>query len=140
MMKIIDILQNWSGYFTYPVYDEKGNVREDVEERISFKMSINLHDGSFTGTAEDEESKSLFHQPASVKGFIEKNLVSFTKQYPYLYYINEQGELATDREQKHPEIRYTGFFNDTENEIIGEWEMGESPGEGQWGYFELKKE
>ena len=139
-MKIVDIIQNWSGYFTYPIYDENENLSEDEEERVPFEMSINLHNGTFTGTATDQESKHLFDKPAFIKGFIEKNLVSFTIQYPCLYYINEQGELAIDSQEKHPEIRYTGFLNETEDEIIGEWEMGESPREGDWGEFELKKE
>lgn len=138
-MKIIDIQQNWSGHFTYAVYDDKGNASDKEEKRIAFKIVINLHNGTFTGTSIDEESKHLFNEPVTVKGFIEKNLMSFTMQYPFLYYINEQGELATDREQEHPKIRYTGFFNDTKDEIVGEWEMGETPGEGQWGEFELKK-
>ena len=140
VMKIIDIQENWSGYFTYPVYDEKGDVSNEEEgRRVPFEIAINLHNGTFTGTSWDEESKPLFNKPATIKGFIEKNLISFTIQYPYLYYINEQGVLATDKDQKHPAIRYTGFFNDTEDEIVGEWEMGETPGEGQWGEFELKK-
>ncbi|WP_299769753.1 hypothetical protein [uncultured Dokdonia sp.] len=138
-MKTIDMIQNWVGFFTYPIYDEKGNLLEEVEERIQFKMSINLHNGSFTGTAQDEESKHLFDEPASIKGFIEKNLVSFTMHYPCLYYTNEQGKLAINPEKKHPIIQHTGFLNETEDEIIGEWEMGELPGEGDWGEFELRK-
>ncbi|MEP0264132.1 hypothetical protein [Dokdonia sp.] len=138
-MKIVYIKQNWSGYFTYPVYDEKGNLLDDVEDRIPCEMSIQIHDGTFTGIATDEESKHLFDKPATIKGFIEKNLISFTMQYPCLYYTNEQGELAIDSHKEHPEIRYTGFLNDIENEIIGEWEIGTLPGESDWGEFELKK-
>ena len=138
-MKVVHHKQSWSGYFTYPIYDEDGKLLDDVEERIPFEMSIQIQEGSFTGTATDEESKHLFNKPAIIKGFIEKNLISFTKQYPCLYYINEQGELTINTQEKHPEIRYTGFLNETQNEIIGEWELGTSPGEGYWGEFELKK-
>lgn len=138
-MKVIDIQQNWSGYFTYATYDEKGNIATRGDKSVPFKIAIHLHDGVFTGTSTDEESKSLFNEPITIKGFIEKNLCSFTMQYPHLYYLNKEGELKTDPNQQHPKIRYTGFFNDTEDEIIGEWEMGDTPGEGQWGEFELKK-
>lgn len=138
-MKVVHHKQNWFGYFTYPIYNDDGKLLDDVEERIPFEMSIQIQDGAFTGIATDEESKHLFDKPATVKGFIEKNLISFIKQYPSLYYINEDGELAVDSQKEHPEIRYTGFLNETQNEIIGEWEMGTSPGEGYWGEFELKK-
>ena len=137
-MKLVYLKQNWSGYFTYPIYDEKGEF-VNQEHRIPFDMTISIHDNIFIGTAIDQESKHLFDKPAEVKGFIEKNLISFTKQYPCLYFINDQGELAIDPDKPHPEIRYTGFLNDDKNEIMGKWEMSIEPEQGDWGEFELKK-
>ena len=138
-MKLVYSKQHWSGYFTYPIYDEKGELT-DEEYRVPFTMNINIHEQSFTGTAIDEESKHLFDNPATIKGFIEKNLFSFIKQYPCYYFINEDGELAADKTKQHPEIRYTGFLNEAKNEVVGEWEMGPTPSEeGYWGDFELKK-
>ena len=109
----------WVGYYDYgPLYSEKYNGK-----KVDFFVNITLQDGELNGISEEEVTKLYMEKPAILTGFIEGRLISFIKQYPYYYWLDEKDEIQIDRSRKHPAIHYTGTFDPATNTFIGDWEM-----------------
>ncbi|WP_299335058.1 hypothetical protein [uncultured Psychroserpens sp.] len=111
--------QEWKGSFTYLEGYETIQQYIDVE----FTLEIDITNNSFIGISSDSESKDLFDKPATVKGFIDENKISFVMNYPCLYYKDETGTMRLDQSSEHPDIHYLGFFNDDKTQVNGNWEM-----------------
>ena len=62
-------------------------------------------------------------RPAAVRGFFEKNFISFTKEYPYHNAIDEDGHTSEDLTRPHPVIAYSGFYNIETGRWAGVWEI-----------------
>ena len=106
-MKIIHNKQIWKGCFTYEEgYDELVEQYTTVE----FTMEITLTGDAFTGTSTDVESRDLFNEPATIKGFIDDEKMSFVLKYPCFYSKDENGELFLDHLSEHPDIHYLGLL------------------------------
>ncbi len=106
----------WKGTYIY--------VSEDGTEGKSKSFDMILReeeDDEFTGEIVDTSENSQNTEVAKVNGFIMEDTLSFVKQYPYLFFYNEKGELQIDKSKPHPEIHYHGEI--MENEIAGEWDM-----------------
>lgn len=118
-MKAIHIKQNWKGFFSYlEGYDTIEQYR-----RAEFTMEITLMENVFVGISTDSESKHAFEKPATVKGFIEDDKISFIMKYPCLYYKDNTGKIIIDRSSEHPDIHYLGFFEENKSSVVGNWEM-----------------
>ena len=118
-MKLIQNKQMWRGNFTYC----DGYEEIDRYTNVDFEMELFFTNDSFVGTSTDSESKDLFDKPATVKGFIDDEKISFLLNYPCLYYKDDNRQLVLDRESKHPEIHYLGFWDGDKNNILDTWEM-----------------
>jgi len=118
-MKTIHLKQKWKGLFTYL----EGYETIEQYKEVAFTMEITLTENSFIGTSTDSESKNAFDKPATVKGFIEDDKISFVMKYPCAYSKGENGEIVLDKSSKHPEIHYLGFFNEDKASVNGNWEM-----------------
>jgi len=118
-MNIIHNKQIWKGTFTY----NEGYDEIDQYIVVNFKMELVFNANSFVGTSTDSESENLFDQPIKVKGFIDDEKISFTLNYPFNYYKDENGIIILNKEIKHPEIHYLGFWEDDKRSISGTWEM-----------------
>lgn len=118
-MKIINNTQIWKGFFTYL----QGYDAIDNYIKVGFEMELNFDGDSFTGTSLDSESENIFQEPVIVKGFIENDIISFVKNYPYHYYKDEDGIITVDQNLSHPDIEYLGYYDDSENKFSGTWEM-----------------
>lgn len=118
-MQIADTIQLWKGYFTY----QDGYATIDQYIEVSFSMKLTFNGSSFVGESTDAESENIFDRPATVKGFIEEDKISFVLNYPYSYYKDENGKFSFDKKAKHPEIRYLGFFDEDSKSYTGMWEM-----------------
>lgn len=118
-MKIVDNKQTWKGFFTYL----NGYEIMDSYIKVEFKMDLIFNDNSFKGTSTDSESENIFVEPIIVKGFIDKDIISFVINYPCYYYKDEDGNLKLDKNLQHPNIEYLGFYDDTEKKYSGTWEM-----------------
>jgi hypothetical protein len=118
-MQLVYNKQIWEGIFTY----EDGYDEADQYIDVNFKMELIFTDSSFTGFSTDSESKGLFDKPADVKGFVDDEKISFILNYPCSYYKDDNGRLVLDRESKHPEIHYLGFWDGDKNNVYGTWEM-----------------
>ena len=118
-MEIVNKKQIWKGFFNYQ------EDFEDIEQyiEVTFTMELNFNEDSFIGTTTDSESENIFDKPATVKGFIDRNKMSFVINYPCLYYKDENGKIVLDKKTKHPEIRYLGYYDEDYKVISGTWEM-----------------
>ena len=106
----------WEGTYTFVSEDgNEGNTK-------SFEMTMTEEEdeevsGEITDTSEGNQNP----EKAKVTGFIMGDTLSFVKQYPYMFFYNDKGELQIDESKPHPEIHYHGEIKD--NEISGEWDM-----------------
>ena len=118
-MKIVDDKQTWKGQFTYL----QGYEIIDHYVKVLFKMDLIFNGNSFTGTSTDTESKNIFKEPIKVKGFIDNDKISFVINYPYNYYKDEDGKIMIDKNLRHPDIEYLGFYDQNEKKYSGTWQM-----------------
>jgi hypothetical protein len=118
MTALKSISGKWKGeYICGPEYDNaQGHT-------VEFILELNENNGSISGICIDFETKEHFSEPITVSGFIDKDFISFIKQYPFLYSIGEQGQVIVDRTKPHPEITYSGEFDSETNSFLGEWDL-----------------
>ena len=118
-MKLVHNHQTWKGVFTYnDGYDEADQYID-----IDFKLELIFTDKSFIGISVDSESQGIFDKPAEVKGFVDDEKISFILIYPCYYYKDDNGQIVLDRESRHPDIYYLGFWENEKNWVRGTWEM-----------------
>ena len=118
-MRIVDNKQTWKGFFTY----KHDYEIIDTYINVKFQMDLIFDGNSFTGTSTDSESENIFEEPIIVKGFIENDLISFVKNYPYYYYKDEDGNIKLDKDLQHPKIEYLGYYDESEKKYSGTWQM-----------------
>ncbi len=106
----------WKGTYTFvPEDGSQGRTK-------SFEMTIREEDDEeVSGEIVDISDNSQNPEKAKLSGFIMEATLSFVKQYPYMFFYNEKGELQIDESKPHPEIHYHGEIR--ENEISGDWDM-----------------
>jgi hypothetical protein len=132
----------WKGSFTY---GEGYGSR--TGKAVEFTLELKEADGEFTGFSVDAESKDYMSEPVLIAGFLEEEMISFTKQYPYFFYATEQGELVVNKDKFHPEVIFNGEFNEAEAKYEGDWEIlsasiqfGYESDSSSWtGTWEMKK-
>lgn len=109
----------WQGEFTYgPEYGE------DYEgKKVGFMLRLKDMDGQFEGDCIDEEAIETGPLVASINGFVERDFISFIKQYPFSHSVDEEGQSHIDYTQPHPEIHYSGYYDASTQTFSGEWEM-----------------
>ena len=78
-------------------------------------------DGSISATFTDEETRKVFNEPGTFRGFIEDDFTSFIKTYPYYWDMDENGSIRVIEDFPSPEIHYTGQIK--EGLFEGIWEM-----------------
>ncbi len=119
-MSIVPINREvWVGSFWYEFENGYGEL-EEVE--VSWTLTIDVKDGSFSGTRIDEETKDLFDNPVKVNGFKEDDEISFVVYYPYNYYSDEaSGDLIAQPDVPHPGAKYHGTWNSEEKKYEGRW-------------------
>jgi hypothetical protein len=120
-MNMHQLKGHWKGEFTYgPDY---GEVMTGVKEKFSLVIE-EVTNGSFKGKCVDLEMRnsSEFIQ-SHIKGFLENNFISFTKEYPYQYLSDEDGNAILDKNKKGHTVTYEGEFNVSTNCFSGTWEI-----------------
>nr|WP_321228642.1 hypothetical protein [uncultured Psychroserpens sp.] len=118
-MKTVHLKQHWKGYFTYL----EGYETIEQYKQVEFTMEITLTDNSFIGTSTDAESRHAFDEPATVKGFIDDEKISFVMKYPCSYYKDDFRKIQLDKSSQHPDIHYLGFFDNDKKTVSGNWEI-----------------
>ena len=114
------IIGQWLGYFLYgPEYGEKLHG-----EKVEFRFFINsCSNGTFEGTSVDLEGVGANFEQAIIKGFLDNDLISFTKSYPHYHAIDAFGNTSVYKDLEHPVIHYEGIHNRRTNTFSGKWEL-----------------
>jgi hypothetical protein len=112
--------QTWTGHFTY----REGYTGIEQELIVPFTIEWDLENDIIDGDCIDDEAKTLFSRPATVRGFIEDGMISFIKQYPAAWSKDQTGQAFIIDDKPAPEIHYSGTWAGDHYE--GEWEMTET--------------
>ena len=126
------INKKWTGKYAY-------NFEEDSES-FSFEINVKYDNGSFEGHAYEEEFSGLTSDIVHVKGFIESDMISFVKTYPYFYAVDDNGDIIIDKKLKGHEVIYEGYFNEENGSWSGDWAINISEDrveEGKYKYFDI---
>jgi hypothetical protein len=118
MPKKILFSGQWKGEFVYG--PEYGKLHGD---KVNFMLFLEGDGEEFTGKGFDIEGTGAQSEVASIKGFCSDGLISFIKQYPLRYQIEEDGTLILEDGKPAPEIHYTGEYNETREMFSGKWEI-----------------
>ncbi len=96
------------------------------EEEIEFLFRIDAEmdgENSFAGKVWEEEFFELTKAFIDVEGFIEGNLISFVKTYPFQYDYDENMNALIDRTKPGHQVIYEGIWDENSNSWKGEWEI-----------------
>jgi hypothetical protein len=108
----------WEGtYVLGPEYEA------DEGKSYDFMLELEDENRAFTGVCYEAGLSERFHKPITVTGFWDENMISFTKKYPCLYLYGEDGNVVIDDANEHPDIYYTGEFDETGKGFSGDFEL-----------------
>ena len=109
------LTQYFKGFYEYE--------QDDGIISIPFVLNL-LFDGTkFSGSSIDEETKDLFSN-VKVEGFLEGDLISFIKTYPFEYFWDEQDQkMVANKNFPEHRVTYQGHYNKSTKKYEGEWEI-----------------
>lgn len=107
----------WLGEYTYG----EGYPADYTGKSVPFELNLSSNGVEFEGHFTDDETKDIFDIPGTVHGYLENNVVVFSKWYPCLWEINEAGEVKIFKDIPSHEIYYTGNLID--DHVEGVWEI-----------------
>ena len=84
---------------------------------------LELNDGVLNGSSEEYVTREWMKKPAILTGFIEGNVISFIKQYPFYYSTDENLEIKVDFSKAHPPVHYSGLYDPVSGVLSGDWEI-----------------
>lgn len=120
MNNVPDIEGKWFGRLSYgPEYGPELHGQTLDFEIVFTKSAAN--DGTFTALARDIGGFQPNPTKAHVEGFVEHNLISFTKLYEQQFMISETGETVIS--PVNIPIEYSARYNPEFKKFIGEWIM-----------------
>ncbi|ABG57596.1 hypothetical protein [Cytophaga hutchinsonii] len=111
----------WLGSFNYD--PECMILYPENHPDTTFCLQLSDNSGSLTGTCIDDEVKGIMKGIITVSGFADGDIISFTKQYPCFYFMNEDGKIQIDDSKVHPPVIYSGVYDAESDTYSGEWEM-----------------
>src|ERR1700750_254355 len=113
-MKKINLTGTWSGYYEYG----ESYARSLRGVRKEFVLNLKETNGELSGECIDISEDYRNNLKAEIKGFISENIISFVKQYPYYHFTNKEGKTEIDYNKNHPEIEYTGYYDEQSNKFM----------------------
>ena len=120
MTNYIALSGTWIGRFVYG--PEFG--KDMHGERVQFRFFLeDLENGQFKGTSVDIEGPGANMNTATIRGFLTGDFISFTKQYPQYFIIDENGMTLVDTSKPQPRLSYSGQYNSRMKSFRGEWEL-----------------
>jgi hypothetical protein len=107
----------WQGEYTY------GEGYPDIYKgkTVAFELNLISNGVEFEGFFKDDETKNIFDTPGTVHGYLENDVVVFSKWYPCLWQLSDTGEMEVCKDFPSHEIYYTG--NLIGDHFQGFWEI-----------------
>lgn len=119
MQDLLDTGQ-WQGFFKYG--NDYGEFVEGKE--VEFRMFIEEYDdGQFPGRVIDWDGIGANGESATITGFLEGPFISFIKQYPVGYQMDEWGACSVRKDQGGFTVEYQGSFVPETEAFEGTWEI-----------------
>ena len=110
----------WQGFYKFG--REYGEMIEGKEAQ--FRMFVEtFQNGQFSGRTIDWEGYGAEGHTAIIKGFVDGDLISFTKKYEHYLYFDEWGNTLVDEQQRGLTVVYEGRFDEGSKQYAGTWEI-----------------
>ncbi len=106
----------WEGEYTVDI----GTEDQPKVGHHSFRLELQDAEGDLTGSCED---LTLEDEPSTISGFQDDKIISFIKKYQRLIFTDNSDEYYGDSSEQHPDIHYSGTFNESEDCLEGTWEI-----------------
>lgn len=103
-MKPEDLQGAWEGFYTYS--DDYPKEYQFIKEYFTLELSVKGE--ILEGTIIDSLVDQYFDQPATVRGFLENNVLTLIKQYPHWMETGENGKIILDPTKPSHEIHMVG--------------------------------
>jgi hypothetical protein len=116
-METIDISGTWQGEI---IYGKK--YREYEGKALFFDAEFIQHLNSIQGTAIDTRGVGVNPDPAKISGTINRNDISFIKQYATLATMHKDGSTLIDKSKPGPKIHFCGAYDQQSAKFTGTWE------------------
>lgn len=107
----------WKGKFWYDPEEF------ETDNEVCFELYVHYLDNHFEGVVYDEEFRLYSEKLPTVKGWIEKDAMHFTVNYPIGFSINEADEIEIDPSHAGHDVFYHGTFDVHDNMWRGTWEI-----------------
>ena len=112
----MNITGTWKGFYEYGV----GYVLPHFGKRVEMEISFVADDSNnITGRVTETPSKFSVDAVATIKGFIDEDLISFIKTYPFRPEISEDGSNLL--KEGTLDIQHTGHLDIENNAMYGDW-------------------
>ena len=116
----VSIAGQWYGYYNYgPEYGP-----ELEGEKVIFSFLIEeVFNNQFKGKCIELEGIGASTEVSTIEGFLDNKFISFRKEYPTNFTMDEQGVEAKSEDYLSPRLSYNGQFNEKTNTFSGTWEI-----------------
>ena len=106
----------WEGEFSL----NHGTENEPDIEYNLFRLELEETDDVITGKG---EVLTLDNEPFEVNGFVDEGFINFILKYRHLIYQDEERNYFRDESSQHPDVSYSGNYDDKEEAYVGIWEL-----------------
>jgi hypothetical protein len=122
----------WEGYYAHG--EQYSEDRRKI--KVGFHVKMVLKEGMLSGICEEYITRVHMGKPATLIGFIEGSHISFVKQYPYAYNVDEDRQITVDKTRPGLPVQYTGVFEPANSTFYGDWKIEAVRGENEtWEFF-----
>ena len=114
------IAGQWFGSYSYgPEY----GLKLEGEQVIFSILVDEVFNNQFKGKCIELEGLGASTEVSKIEGFIENNFISFTKEYPTNYYIDEFGKEVIVETEINNQLSYKGHYDEETKTFSGSWEI-----------------
>jgi hypothetical protein len=105
----------WVGYYEYGL----GYDLPYFGQRVKYQIEVTFEDDNIIGTASEEKSEYSVDSKATIKGYIEDDLISFVKTYPIKSTIQEDHTIQNSKGEQF--VNHTGILDQDKMVMYGLW-------------------
>lgn len=107
----------WTGKFIY----EHGYSDAVKGKLVIFDLQVISTSGHFSGYCTDAEQLRFMKVPATIEGYVQGELIYFTKRYANATFLNQDGSMLAYTNRPPHDIHYTGYWG--HGQYSGKWEI-----------------
>lgn len=113
---MLELSGKWIGFYEYGL----GYELPYFSQRVKYQIEITSEGQDIIGTTSEEKSEFSVDSKATIKGFVDDDLVSFIKTYPIKSIIDEDDNLIKLSKGEQL-IHHTGFLDREQMTMYGLW-------------------